>query len=148
MTQLEVKSELLSKLTQQIESIQKQIADLAIDAQNDAKSSAGDKHETGLAMMHLEQEKLNAKLNELLQNKNTVLKLPATDTTTKVGLGTLVKTDKAIFYVSIAFMAFKVQNQLVMFISPSAPLMQVLINKEVEAEVEFNNISYKILEIL
>lgn len=148
MTQLEVKSELLSKLTQQIASIQKQIADLAIDAQNDAKSSAGDKHETGLAMMHLEQEKLNAKLNELLQNKNTVLKLPATDTKTKVGLGTLVKTDKAIFYVSIAFRAFKVQNQLVMFISPSAPLMQVLINKEVEAEVEFNNISYKILEIL
>ena len=28
---------------------------LADDAQNDAKSSAGDKHETALSMMHLEQ---------------------------------------------------------------------------------------------
>ena len=32
------------------------ISDLAQDAQNDAKGSAGDKHETALSMMHLEQE--------------------------------------------------------------------------------------------
>jgi hypothetical protein len=30
------------------------------DSKNDAKGSAGDKHETALSMMHLEQEKLNA----------------------------------------------------------------------------------------
>ena len=37
------------------------IESLSSDAQNDAKSSAGDKHETALSMMHLEQEKLNFK---------------------------------------------------------------------------------------
>jgi hypothetical protein len=48
------------------------IAALTEDSKNDAKGSAGDKHETALSMMHLEQEKLNAKLREVLQQK-TVL---------------------------------------------------------------------------
>ena len=148
MTRVDVKLALLQQLTNQIETLQNQIADLTIDAQNDAKSSAGDKHETGLAMMHLEQEKLNAKLTDLINHKKLVQKLPENEVTTKIGLGSLVKTDKAMFYVSIAFLAFKVQNQMVMFISSSAPLMQVLLNKEVGTEVVFNNISYKILEIL
>ena len=139
---------MLQQLTNQIETLQNQIADLTIDAQNDAKSSAGDKHETGLAMMHLEQEKLNAKLTDLINHKTLVQKLPENEVTTKIGLGSLVKTDKALFYVSIAFLAFKVKNQMVMFISSPAPLMQVLLNKEVCNEVVFNNISYKILEIL
>ena len=148
MTRVDVKLALLQQLTKQIETLQNQIADLTLDAQNDAKSSAGDKHETGLAMMHLEQEKLNAKLTDLINHKTLVQKLPENEVTTKIGLGSLVKTDKALFYVSIAFLAFKVKNQMVMFISSPAPLMQVLLNKEVGNEVVFNNISYKILEIL
>lgn len=35
------------------------IAALTEDSKNDAKGSAGDKHETALSMMHIEQEKLN-----------------------------------------------------------------------------------------
>ena len=33
------------------------ISGLTEDSKNDAKGSAGDKHETALSMMHLEQEK-------------------------------------------------------------------------------------------
>lgn len=62
MDRKELKQLVLDTLNNQIEAIQNQILSLSEDAQNDAKSSAGDKHETGLAMMHLEQEKLNAKL--------------------------------------------------------------------------------------
>ena len=49
-----------------IDSLRQMIADLTEDAKNDAKGSAGDKHETALSMMHLEQEKLNQKLKELM----------------------------------------------------------------------------------
>mgnify|MGYP003396706144 CR=1 FL=1 len=135
-------------LRDRLELFQDMLTNMSSNLGNDAKSSAGDKHETGLAMMHLEQEKLNAKLTDLINHKKLVQKLPENEVTTKIGLGSLVKTDKALFYVSIAFLAFKVQNQMVMFISSSAPLMQVLLNKEVGTEVVFNNISYKILEIL
>ena len=49
--------------------MQDTIADLTLDAQNDAKGSAGDKHETALSMMHLEQEKLNQKVKKTLEQK-------------------------------------------------------------------------------
>ena len=62
---IEDKKQILDILLKQVESkiqnFQIQIQGLTIDAQNDAKGSAGDKHEVGLAMMHLEQEKLDRK---------------------------------------------------------------------------------------
>jgi hypothetical protein len=42
---------------------------------NDAKGSAGDKHETALSMMHIEQEKLNYKLREVVTQKQSWIKL-------------------------------------------------------------------------
>lgn len=41
-------------LQQKIDTYQEQIRSLSEDAQNDAKSSSGDKHETALSMMHIE----------------------------------------------------------------------------------------------
>jgi hypothetical protein len=45
---------------------------LTEDSKNDAKGSAGDKHETALSMMHIEQEKLNYKLREWLQKQSWI----------------------------------------------------------------------------
>jgi hypothetical protein len=42
---------------------------------NDAKSSAGDKHETVVAMSQLEQEKLTKKINELLKLQENLQKI-------------------------------------------------------------------------
>ena len=59
----------LSLVLEKIKTLQDTIADLTLDAQNDAKGSAGDKHETALSMMHLEQEKLNQKVKKTLEQK-------------------------------------------------------------------------------
>ena len=40
-------------------------------ANEESKSSAGDKHETALSMMHIEQEKLTNKLKEAITQKAT-----------------------------------------------------------------------------
>lgn len=46
------------------------IDSLTQDAQNDAKSSAGDKHETTLSKLHIEQEKIAIKLKEAQEQLN------------------------------------------------------------------------------
>ena len=51
------------------------IATLTEDSKNDAKGSAGDKHETALSMMHIEQEKLNRKLAEIFDQKTILDKI-------------------------------------------------------------------------
>ena len=53
-------------LQDKIDVFRDMISGLTEDAKNDTKGSAGDKHETALSMMHLEQEKLNYKLKEIL----------------------------------------------------------------------------------
>ena len=56
-------------LQDKIDVFRDMIFGLTNDAQNDAKGSAGDKHETTLSMMHIEQEKLNHKLKEILNQR-------------------------------------------------------------------------------
>ena len=58
----------------------------------EGKSSAGDKHETALSMMHLEQEKLNYKLQEILAQKAILDKIDPNAKHTKISLGSLVQT--------------------------------------------------------
>lgn len=147
MDRKELKQLVLNTLNNQIENLQNQISSLSEDAQNDAKSSAGDKHETGLAMMHLEQEKLNAKLTEFLEMQQIALKLSENKTVEKVVLGSIVKTNKAVFYVSVPIQPISYKNMQVFCVSLQAPLIKAFLNQQVGAQITFNNISYKILEI-
>ena len=115
------------------------ISDLAQDAQNDAKGSAGDKHETTLSMMHLEQEKLNQKLAEIIEQKNVVDKIDADAIHTKVALGSLVQTNEMLFYISAALPKITIDNKTIIAVSPESPLGSQLLGKSVGDEITINN---------
>ena len=70
-----IKQHHLVLLQDKIDVYQDMILGLSNDAQNDAKGSAGDKHETALSMMHLEQEKLTNKLKETIVLKEILEKI-------------------------------------------------------------------------
>ena len=65
----------LQMLQDKIDAFQDRVEALSEDAKNDAKSSAGDKHETALSMMHIEQEKLSAKINEYVTQQQELLRI-------------------------------------------------------------------------
>ena len=123
------------------------ISDLAQDAQNDAKGSAGDKHETALSMMHLEQEKLNQKLAEIIAQKNVVDKIDADAIHTKVALGSLVQTNEMLFYISAALPKIQLENKTIIAVSPQSPLGSQLIGKSLGDEVEINKNRFQIKSI-
>ena len=79
------------------------IADLTEDAKNDAKGSAGDKHETALSMMHLEQEKLNQKLKEVIETKSIFDSIDFEKTNAKVTTGSLVLTNDIYFLIPLVY---------------------------------------------
>ena len=79
-----VKKELLSILETKRESIlliQQRTTD-----SNDVKSSAGDKHETGVAMAHLEQEKIGKQLQLVESMLSTVNKLTPISSLDKINI--------------------------------------------------------------
>lgn len=123
------------------------ISDLAQDAQNDAKGSAGDKHETALSMMHLEQEKLNQKLAEILEQKNVVDKIDAEVIHTKVALGSLVQTNDMLFYISAALPRIQLENKIIIAVSPQSPLGSQLLGKSVGDAVAINTNRFQIKAI-
>jgi transcription elongation GreA/GreB family factor len=129
---------------EKIEILQKMISDLTIDAQNDAKGSAGDKHETALAMMHLEQEKLTQKLKEVLEQKTILDKIDATQNHNVVALGSLVKANETYFFVSVALPKITIENHDFFALSPQSPLGMKLMGNKIRHEFEINTTKYKI----
>jgi len=123
------------------------ILDLAEDAQNDAKGSAGDKHETALSMMHIEQEKLNYKLKEVLEQKQILESIDVEKINKKIGLGSLIQTNTFLFFMSTALPITKIENKDIVALSPSAPLGKIMLGKQINEEFEFNGMKYKILSI-
>lgn len=124
------------------------IAGLADDAQNDAKGSAGDKHETALSMMHLEQEKLTQKLRENLEMKAVLDKLEPHTINTKIALGSLVKANGIFLYMSCALPKITVNGQTVIALSPQSPLGQQLLGQAAGFSFQILGSAYTVSEVL
>ena len=142
-----IKSHYQNQLSEKINELRFMISDLAQDAQNDAKGSAGDKHETALSMMHLEQEKLNQKLAEIIAQKNVVDKIDTDAIHSKVALGSLVQTNEMLFYISAALPKIQLENKTIIAVSPLSPLGSQLLGKSVGDEVEINKNRFQIKSI-
>ena len=142
-----IKSHYQNLLSEKINELRFMISDLAQDAQNDAKGSAGDKHETALAMMHLEQEKLNQKLAEVIEQKNSVDKIDADAIHSKVALGSLVQTNEMLFYISAALPKIQLENRTIIAVSPQSPLGNLLLGKSAGDKVEINTNRFQIRTI-
>ncbi len=130
-----------------IDVFQDMISGLTIDAQNDAKGSAGDKHETALSMMHLEQEKLNYKLKEILEQKAILDKIDASAVHQKVALGSLVQANGMLLYISAALPKISLGDKIVFALSPQSPLGSKLVGNEVGYEFDMNGKPYRIESI-
>ena len=94
------------------------ITALTEDSKNDAKGSAGDKHETALSMMHIEQEKLNRKLREVLDQKIVLDKIDASTTAETIIVGSLVKANGIFLYLSVALPKITIDGINVIALSP------------------------------
>lgn len=125
-----------------IDVFQDMISGLTEDSKNDAKGSAGDKHETALSMMHIEQEKLTNKLKEALDQKSVLDKIDALQIHNKVAIGSLVKTNNLTIYVSIALPKISFDNQNIFAVSPQSPLGNQVMGNQIGFEFEINNTKY------
>ncbi|WP_396143872.1 hypothetical protein [Flavobacterium sp.] len=131
-------------LQDKIDVFRDMISGLTEDAQNDAKGSAGDKHETALSMMHIEQEKLNHKLKEILVQKEILDKIDASANHTKIALGSLVQANGMLLFISAALPKITVEDKTIIAVSPQSPLGSKLMGNEVGFEFEINTTKFKI----
>jgi hypothetical protein len=132
---------------QKIDVLQKNLHDLTDSAGNETKRTAGDKHETALAMLQIEQENNSRQLKEALQQKSILEKIVPQLQTEMVVRGSLVHSNKGVFYISLGLGKVKVEDEIIFAVSPNAPLGKLLLMKKTGETFIFNQTEYTINSI-
>lgn len=114
----------------------------------ETKSTAGDKHETGRAMLQLEREKAGNQLAEAQKIKETLVKIDITKSSSIVSLGSIVYTSNLNYFIAISAGELKIENKIYFAISPSTPIGQLLLGKTVGDLVIFRNQKFIIDNII
>lgn len=96
----------------------------------ETKSSAGDKHETGRAMLQLEIEKASQQLAGINEMKIVLSKIIIDDNSNIVKLGSVVYTDQANYFLSISAGQINISNNLYYAISSSSPIGKLMLGKK------------------
>jgi transcription elongation GreA/GreB family factor len=117
-------------------------------ANEESKSSAGDKYETGRAMMQIERDKAAQQLDEALKLKNTLEQISLQARSDNIMLGTLVITDSKKIFISIGLGKVTIDDQEFLVVAPASPLGKVLMGLKVNDQVVFNKERLTILQLL
>lgn len=131
-------------ITQRVERIQAAIAEAQLAANEETKSSSGDKYETTRAMMHLEIEKNGIQLQEALKQQQLLFKIRPDQQTELIENGSLAITNQGTFYLAISIGQVTLNNQAYMCISAASPIGQQLVKRGVNYEFVFQGRTYRI----
>ncbi len=139
LTKEEVNLESKLELDVKIKCYHKVLSDLMEGPLNDAKSSAGDTHDTSRSMMQIEQEKTGKQMKELEEMKVYLDKIKSNSNNDKIQIGSLIKTNIGYFYIAVALGKLKVGKEEVYVISPISPLGSKLLGLSLNNSIEINN---------
>lgn len=114
---------------------------------SETKSSAGDKHETGRAMLQLEMEKAGKQLLSVQEMQEVLSKINTKKLSNKAHLGSVVETDSGNYFLSISIGKIIVETASYFAISIASPIGKLLLGKQIGDEINFNQKRIKILSI-
>lgn len=123
------------------------IKDIQQSANEETKSSAGDKYETGRAMAQLEIDKHRTQLTEAVKMKQELLRIPVEENTQFIKPGSLVFTSRGNFYIAINAGQQQVDAQTFFTVSVASPIAQKLIGLKVGDAFMLNQQEFTLLKI-
>ena len=128
-------------------------AQLAIDeaqkaANEETKSSAGDKYETGRAMMQQETGRNRQQLEEINKLKVALNRVSPAQQSATVEPGSIVITDQGNFYIAISAGALRVGGETYFAVSPASPIGLLLAGKRAGEKIMLNGKPYAITMVI
>lgn len=138
----------ISFLNERISSVKQSIKEAEESIHENTKSSMGDKYENSREMATLEIDKRQAALNNLLSLQNDFQQINPEIKTKRIEKGSLLATNKALFYIAGSLGRVEVEGKSVMVISQNAPIFQTLKGFDNEKKVIFNGSEYELIELM
>jgi transcription elongation GreA/GreB family factor len=129
------------------QTVQDIIASNQKSLQSETKSSAGDKHETGRAMLQLEMEKASQQLASINQMKAVLHKINPEKFSKNVQLGSVVITSLENYFLTIGMGKIKIDKKEYYAVSPSSPIGKVLLGSKAGEILLFNDKKFEILDV-
>ncbi|WP_276363436.1 3-oxoacyl-ACP synthase [Daejeonella sp. H1SJ63] len=131
-----------------IQASRQAINDAIESANDDTKSSAGDKYETGREMMQQEIDRNRKQLDEAVKMKNLLLSIDQNQVSDTVQNGSLVITNLGKFYISISRGQLVADGNNYFAVSAVSPIGAKLIRQKKGYEFNFNGKIFKIEDVL
>jgi transcription elongation GreA/GreB family factor len=134
----------LQVISGKINSLQNTLAGLKESGANETKSTAGDKHETALAMLQIEQANVREQLKEAQQQKAVLEKINPALSPAVIVNGSLIKTNRGYLFLSIALGKAVIDGITVIALSQQSPLGKQLLHLQKGQATTINNTHYVI----
>jgi transcription elongation GreA/GreB family factor len=148
LSKIEVHQTVLSELNSRVLRIESSLKGHKEGLLAESNSSAGDKHNTSRAMMHLEEEKLRNQLSQLSKLNKVLHGINTSKNSKEITLGSLVNTNKGWLYISIPLGKVKLEGLDLMVISLASPIGQALQGKKESEGIKFNGINWEVVQVL
>ena len=152
MTILELKFELQQQckglIKLRYDSINKTISDIEYSLKEESKSTSGDKHHTGRAMLQIERENAGNQLREIEKVMHELGKVGISLASETIRLGSIVETNQSNFFMSISVGKLETNNLIYLGVAPKSPIGMCLLGKTKGDQFNFNGKVYKILAVL
>lgn len=134
-------------IEQRLKNVQTNILEVEAALTSETKSTAGDKHETGRAMLQLEREKFGVQLSEINKVNQALNKVNIDKPSKTVCLGSVVITDSANYFIAISAGECKVGTATCFAIAPNTPIGLLLMGKKQGDSCEFRGRKIKIKDV-
>jgi len=115
---------------------------------DDTKSSAGDKYETGRAMMQQEKDRNTTQLNEANKLMVALNHISTKGNSATAETGSLVITDNGKFYIAISAGILIVNGESYFAVSPASPIGIKLKGLKAGGGFELNGKRYNVVELV
>lgn len=116
-------------------------------ANEETKSSAGDKYETARAMNQLEKEMLGRQYAENRKELAAMISIDISERNETIRAGSLIQLDHLYIFLLCGLGKLNIENTTVFVISPNAPLAGSIMGKKKGDMILFNKQPMKVLDI-
>jgi hypothetical protein len=132
---------------EKLNDLKQSMTDLQESANQDTKSSAGDKYETGRAMVQLEQENLMRQSSEFKKINDVLIKINPEISSDTILIGSLVETNHGFFYICAGLGKIDIDNTSIFAVAPNSPIGSVFLGKKKGDQLKLNGRDYKIIDL-
>ena len=144
---IQVHQQCVQLIEEKIDRLQNMIESAQKASNEDTKSSAGDKYETGRAMMQAEKDKAYVQMGEVSKMRKVLEQIDYKEKKEQIELGSLIITTIGNFYISVALGELIVMEKKWFAISPVSPIGKKLTGLSKNEKIDFNGKEVTILEI-